>query len=189
MIIVAAGIGLRDEGLGQPGTIDVTLPSGVTVKQVLIYWEGHNPTAVGDPNILVDGGAVTGVEIGGPNFFFGGAYSTTYRADITGDVTLAPGATTSVQVDGMDFEKNNGAGILVVFDDGSRAWDLGVKDGNDLAQTTLDFVKEGRHLFPRQVRLASRYPPHRSLTEGRHLLPRPPGLVGTIALAGQLLLR
>jgi hypothetical protein len=131
--IVVAGIGLRDEGLGQPGTINVTLPSGVTVKQILIYWEGHNPTAVGDPNILVDSSPVAGTEIGGPNFFFGDAYSTTYRADITGDVTLTPGGTTAVVVDGLDFEKNNGAGILVIFDDGTRAWDIGVKDGNDLA--------------------------------------------------------
>ena len=39
--ILLAGTGLSTE---QPGTIDITIPSGVTIKQVLLYWHGIQNT-------------------------------------------------------------------------------------------------------------------------------------------------
>jgi hypothetical protein len=130
--MVGAGVGLRDEGTGQPGTINIDVPAGATVLQVLLYWEGHNPTAAGDPAITVDGNPVTGTLIGGPTYFFTDAYSSTYRADIT-SLGLISAGSNSVEIDNMDYEKNNGAGMLVIYDDGGDTAEIGVKDGNDLA--------------------------------------------------------
>ena len=58
-------------------------PVGATVEQVLLYLEGQNRTAGGDDTIDVNGTVVTGTLIGGPTRFFGNAFSSTYRADIT----------------------------------------------------------------------------------------------------------
>ena len=62
--MIAAGTGL----INQPGTIDITVPDGVTVEQVLLYWSGgaegvNNP---GDDTLTIAGNSVTGTLIGGP---------------------------------------------------------------------------------------------------------------------------
>jgi hypothetical protein len=134
--IVAAGVGLIQ---AQPGTIDITVPPGATVNQVLLYWEGQmRGNVVGDASIVVNGNDVTGVLIGGPTLFFrevGGTdliHSSAFRADITGLDLISEGPN-SIEVGGLDFTfANNGAGILVVFDDGSSS-DIQVRDGLDLA--------------------------------------------------------
>jgi hypothetical protein len=135
--ITAAGVGLGD---AQPGDIVVDVPDGAAVQQVILYWEGTNlATADLTPadTILVDGGPVEGVFIGGDTLFSGtdgnGERTVAYRADITGLGLVGDGIST-ISVGGLDFtEENDGAGVLVVYDDGSPESGIDVRDGNDFA--------------------------------------------------------
>lgn len=127
--VVSAGTGL----LTQPGTIDITIPAGATVNQVLLYWEGQFLKAGdhGDDTITVGGNSVTGTLIGGPTTL-AGVDTETYRADITALGLVAPGAN-SISVTDMDFDfANNGAGILAIIDDGTPR-SIELRDGNDFA--------------------------------------------------------
>jgi hypothetical protein len=124
---VAAGVGLVE---GQPGTINVNVPGAVV--QALLYWEGQDssPSVATTDTISVGATSVTGDLIGGPTRFFSGAFSSTFRADITDLVSSGPNA---LEISGLDYtRRNNGAGVLVIYDDGTAA-EIGVKDGNDLA--------------------------------------------------------
>jgi hypothetical protein len=124
--IVAAGVGLRE---GQPDNIDINVPGAV--QQVILYWEGQQLVSGGDPSININGTPVPGTLIGGPTHFYTNAWSSTYRADITSMGVVASGAN-SIAVSGMDFTReNNGAGIIVIYDDGSTAAEIQVVDGND----------------------------------------------------------
>jgi hypothetical protein len=136
--IVAAGVGLIQ---GQPATINITIPPGATVKQVLLYWEGQMVgNLAGDDTIEVTGPVeVTGALIGGPTYFYnaaggvGAIYSSAFRADITGLGLISDGPN-SLDVGGLNFTfANNGAGILVIFEEASAASDISVRDGLDLA--------------------------------------------------------
>jgi hypothetical protein len=103
--------------------------------QVILYWSGGSVIPdPGDNSIRVDGVNVVGQLIGGPAFFFGNKQFSTYRADITGLGLVGPGFN-SLTVDEMDFgtTEDNGAGLLVIFDDGSGTFAIGVVDGLDLA--------------------------------------------------------
>jgi hypothetical protein len=127
--ILAAGTGM----LTTAGTIDITIPLGVTIKQVLLYWQGvENP----DDNIIVDGNGteITGSLIGtaGPddNRFC-------FRADITARGFVSPGPN-SLSVSGLEFDVNNGAGVLVIIDDGFNAAEIDLLDGDDFAFANLD---------------------------------------------------
>ncbi len=130
--IVSAGVGLAG---GQPGTISIDVPGDV--QQALLYWEGANRgtadyTATMD--ITVDGADVTGDAIGGNTLYSGsdgsGWVTVSYRADITSLVTSGP---QSLLIGGLDFTReNDGAGVLVIYDDGTTA-KLEVRDGNDYA--------------------------------------------------------
>lgn len=140
-IAIATGTGLYANGTGmvsQPGSIVVEVPAGATVKQVLLYWEGFMATDVaGDDTISVSNGgaaeSVTGTLIGGPTFFVSGAYASTFRADITG-LNLVSAGITTLQLSDMVFtEVANGAGVMVIFDDGSSNANIQVRDGSDLA--------------------------------------------------------
>jgi hypothetical protein len=132
--IAIGGVGTRDS---QPGTIRVTVPGTATVKQVLVYWQGDNPTGVGDDQITVEGNNVIGTLIGGPTLFYVNSSGeprngTTFRADIT-SLGLVTAGVNNLDVSGMNFAKNEGAGIVVIYDDGSGPSDILVKDGQDLA--------------------------------------------------------
>lgn len=135
--ILMAGVGLVDV---QPGIIDIEIPAGNSVEQVLLYWEGHETTKTGQgetDTIMINGIEVTGDRIGGPTFFFvapdGRANTSTYRADITALDLLVEGPN-ALTVEGLDFDRrNNGAGVLVVVDDGVSTTELQLKDGNDAA--------------------------------------------------------
>ena len=150
-VAIQSGTGMVSAGTGtnaQPGILHdefnntgFEVPAGATVKQVLLYWEGFAAEngQPGDDTITVTKGAVsnsvTGTLIGGPTLFFNGATASVYRADITGLGLVAAGFNT-LAVSDMDFTSaNNGAGIIVVFDDGSTPTVLGIKDGSDLAFT------------------------------------------------------
>jgi hypothetical protein len=124
--------------VSQPGSITVDVPVGATVNQVLLYWEGFMATnTAGDDTVTISNGGpgqpVTGTLIGGPTFFFSGAYASTFRADIT-DLELITDGITTLQVSDMMFTAAaNGAGIIVIFDDGSSDANIDVRDGSDLA--------------------------------------------------------
>lgn len=128
--IVAAGTGM----VSQPGSFDVSLPDGSTVEQVLLYWEGFMSTNVaGDDTIVVNGNNVTGTKIGGETFFFDGNFSSSFRADIT-NLDLVSAGSNTLTLDGLDFTSvSNGAGVLVIFNDGTGIAEIEVRDGVDLA--------------------------------------------------------
>lgn len=135
-ITIAQGSGIVANGAGLlsgTGTIKIDVPIGTTVKQVLLYWEGqqHYP-GNGDDSIIVNSNHITGTLIGGPTLFFSDVYSSTYRADITSLGLIIPGPNI-LSVSGLAFDyASNGAGILVIYDDGTNA-NIILKDGNDLA--------------------------------------------------------
>ena len=142
-LTLAAGSGVVSNGLGLfpniGGELTINVPAGVTVEQVILYWEGqHLMPAGGDASITVEGNAVTGALIGGPDFFYtAGAdyYSSSYRADITALDLVVPGAN-SLTIADMDFGamKNSGIGILVIYQEvGKPAATIMLRDGNDTA--------------------------------------------------------
>jgi hypothetical protein len=128
---VAAGVGVSHGGDGQPGTITIDVPG--TVQQALLYWEGANlnladfmPTM----EITVNGIAVTGDSIGGNTQFRTDFVTVSYRADIT---SLVDSGHNLLVIDELDFTQvNNGAGVLVIFDDGAPS-EIEIRDGNDYA--------------------------------------------------------
>jgi hypothetical protein len=124
---VAAGTGL----VSQPGTIIVDVPLDAVVKQALLYWEGNvaPPPAPLDDVILVNAVPVRGNFIGG--VVGSSVQFAAYRADITGMVL--PGVN-SFEISGLDFTGvNNGAGVLVIIDDGSGFAEIEIRDGDDRA--------------------------------------------------------
>ncbi|MCD6288079.1 MAG: hypothetical protein J7M12_03080 [Candidatus Hydrogenedentes bacterium] len=129
--VVAAGTGLHT----QPGTITLAIPADATIKQVLLYWEGqHTAPTVGDDTLIINGTEILGTLIGGPTVFFSNVQVSTYRADITRLDLVVTGTTNVLTVTGAEFEyRNDGAGILVVYDDGSRTTTTELRDGQDLA--------------------------------------------------------
>ena len=159
-VAIAPGTGFAVGGAGMhafpdlANTLNVSVPAGASVKQVLLYWEGHFSApafAAGDSTISVNGNPVNGTLIGGPTAFFGqGAGATnqtetfsTYRADITGLGLVAPGAN-ALTISGMLFasnfptgfpfnQGNDGVGVLVIYDNGTDSAVVGVRDGLDLA--------------------------------------------------------
>jgi hypothetical protein len=148
-VAIQSGTGMVSAGTGmnsQPGILHdefnasgFEVPAGATVKQVLLYWEGFTAEdgQPGDDTVTVTKGAVstsvTGTLIGGPTLFFGGATASVYRADIT-DLGLVTPGLNSISVSDMGFTfANNGAGIIVIFDDGSTSTVLDIRDGSDLA--------------------------------------------------------
>ncbi len=140
-IAIASGSGVVAGGTGmisQPGIITVDVPGGATVEQVLLYWEGFMAdNTPGDDTIFISNGGppveVTGTLIGGPAFFFNGAWPSTFRADITA-LGLVTAGTNDLVVDGLNFsDAANGAGVMVIFDDGTGDAQIAVRDGTDLA--------------------------------------------------------
>lgn len=135
-ISIASGTGIVTAGTGllsQPGSIDFSVPAGVAVEQVLIYWEGIGTPA--DDTIVVNSTEVTGSQIGvsSPN----GISRTCYRADITNNGWVTPGSN-SLTVEGLNFgQANDGAGVLVIIDDGSGVAEIEVRDGCDFAYWAL----------------------------------------------------
>ncbi|GEM_PF-1597043 len=143
-LTLASGSGCAVGGVGlftQPGRMTVNVPAGAAVRQALLYWEGqHSAPDNGDNTIRLNGVEITGDVVGGPTLFFlaydGEHYTTSYRADITGLGMVGPGMNTFA-VDGLSFgfdpPRNNGAGMFVIYDDGSGLHDIQVMDGNDCA--------------------------------------------------------
>ncbi len=161
-IEIAAGNGVAVDVVGtrgsqQPADLQVEVPAGATVEQVLLYWNGTvregQPV---DTEITLDGTPVTGQVIGGPTYFFGSnprIHSAAVRADITDLVALTPGSTTTLTVDGMNFDhENNGAGVIAVTDDGTGGT-TSLVDGLDVAYA--NFSEPRRTTVPQTVNFAA----------------------------------
>jgi hypothetical protein len=158
--VVVAGVGMNAFP-NLANSFNVNVPAGATVRQVLLYWEGHwtnhgdyalhTPQVDGDSAISVNGTPVSGTKIGGSTPFFGqdtGAVHgdenfVSYRADITGLNLVHAGAST-LTINDMQFESNfptgfpftqgnDGAGVVVLYDDGTVAPATQLRDGNDMA--------------------------------------------------------
>ena len=138
-IAISPGTGVVTAGTGmnaQPGIISLEVPAGATINQVLLYWEGFTASnSPGDDTIMVSTGGpateVTGSLIGGPTFFFGGAWASSFRADVT-HLGLVAAGLNAVTVDGLSFSNvNNGAALLVIYDDGSSDAQIDIRDGSD----------------------------------------------------------
>jgi len=143
--IVAAGIGLNT----QPATINVDVPLGATVEQVLLYWYGRGSSdgVTGDDTINVDGNSVTGTLIG-QSLGLPFPPSQAYRADITSRGLVSPGLN-MLTIDGMSFTFNNdGAGVIVIFDDGAGASDIQIRDGHDFAAYKQGFTDPLDRMVP-----------------------------------------
>lgn len=148
-IELAAGSGIAYGGVGlisQPATLDIDVPGDVV--QVLLYWSGGTniDPYLGDDTIEIDGTEITGDLIGGPSYFFEDIWFTSYRADITGLGLVGSGAN-SLDVSGLFYDagaedlETNGAGLLVVYDDGTGAT-LALRDGLDLAYFDFPGVRQ-----------------------------------------------
>jgi hypothetical protein len=92
---------------------------------------------LGDEAITVSNGgpavAVTGTPIGGPTYFFTGAHASVFRADISSLGLVGDGVTT-LEISNLVYSyAANGAGVMVVYDDGSTDASIAVRDGSDLA--------------------------------------------------------
>lgn len=142
-IEIAAGSGIAVSGTGmetQPGVIDVEVPADAVVKQVILYWAGGaaDPRE-GDDSITINGQSVTGTLIGGPAYFYRNVYFTAYRADITNLGLVAPG-TNSLTLSDMVYQdgEKNGAGVVVIYDDGAGVSDIQLVDGVDTAYLFFD---------------------------------------------------
>jgi hypothetical protein len=140
-IPISTGTGIVANGTGtlvQPANMSLEVPEGATVKQVLLYWQGFSESELSGDNTIVisNGGApseVIGDLIGGPTLFFSDAWARTYRADITSLGLVAAGPNT-LTVDGLSFgTANNGAGVMVIYDDGSSNAFIDIRDGSDAA--------------------------------------------------------
>ena len=131
--IISAGIGLEDI---QPGYITVDVPLGANVQQVILYWGGDNLSLADKTptdTIQVAGSGVTGKFIGGNTQYTSNEVTVSYRADIT-DLGLVGAGNSTFSVGGLDFtEEQYGAGVLVIFDDGSPTSQVDVRDGSDFA--------------------------------------------------------
>lgn len=124
---VMAGTGLEP----QPGSFDLVVPNGVRIQQVLLYWSGASSNGgVGDNTISINNTHVTGDHIGtGP----GQKTYESFRADIT-ILNLISTGNNTITIEGMEFNnENDGAGILVIYDDGSALAEIDLRDGLDIA--------------------------------------------------------
>lgn len=140
-ISISAGTGLAAKGTGlvsQPGSITVDVPVGASINQVLLYWEGFmlGSTPADDTVTVSAGGpgvAVTGTLIGGPTLGSSGYSASTYRADITSLDLVTDGSSTLTVDDMVGTGATNGAGVIVIFDDGSSDANIDIRDGSDTA--------------------------------------------------------
>ncbi|MCK9997114.1 MAG: hypothetical protein KAH56_12645 [Candidatus Krumholzibacteria bacterium] len=148
-IAIASGTGFSEGGVGMVGVnsaqLTVDVPTDAQVVQALLYWAGGATTGSGDNEISLDGNLVQGELIGGPVLFFGNYEFFAYRADVTGLGLVDAGMNTLTVADfeftGTTLDENNGASILVIYDDGNEA-SITLRDGLDMAyfgfEPTLD---------------------------------------------------
>jgi hypothetical protein len=139
-ISIASGTGIIANGTGlvsQPGFINIEVPSGVTVEQVLLYWAGRGTP---DDTIVVNGTEVTGTKIGEE---LPSSETTAYRYDITGLGLVSAGMVNTLEInDSLFIGRPDGASVVVIIDDGVSSSNITIKDGMDWAWvdgSTLEF--------------------------------------------------
>lgn len=142
---IASGSAIEVAGAGlftQPADINITIPAGASIEQVLLYWQQQTVEGdAGDDTLVIEGTEVTGALIGesfgewdcclSPNLMH-----RSYRADVTSLGVIGAGANT-VTVSGLDagnFERKeaNGAALLVIYDNDGSA-EIDIRDGSDFA--------------------------------------------------------
>jgi hypothetical protein len=141
-IPIAPGSGFVEGGVGMTetdlGVLEITVPTGATINQVLLYWAGATTGAPGDDTVKVDGNEVPGTLIGGPTLFYGTYYFSAFRADVTDRGWVTDGFNsfeiTDFEFDttGGDNDENNGISMVVIYDDGTTA-EIALRDGLDMA--------------------------------------------------------
>ena len=144
--VVVAGTGLKNFRTS-PGILNFAVPAGASIRQVLLYWAGFYDPAYPPENngafpslydiVLTRSGnspkTITGYLIGGPTEVFG-KRNVTYRADITSSGLVTVGSNSiEVTFPNTYLNVDDGAGIVVTYDDGSGIAPLLLKDGNDYA--------------------------------------------------------
>ncbi len=136
--VVAAGVGLA---VNQTGDINIAVPDGSTVKQVLLYWGGSNDSSSveSSANIIVDGKEIIGELIGGPYVGSQNWNGLAFRADIT-DLDLVVSGNNTLTVYKINFELvANGAGVMVIYEKVSLGEaEISILDGHDFAYHSFD---------------------------------------------------
>ena len=145
--IVAAGVGMVNKSSSSSqadwaGDISVYVPHGAEIQQVLLYWEGRGAPSANNIEVrkrlpeeagwilLSATNPVTDRVLIGQAF---SANSYAYRADVTNLTLVEPGHS-RFSVKGLDFSTNNdGAGVIVIFQEGSGEAQVQLVDGNDFA--------------------------------------------------------
>lgn len=136
--VVAAGVGMINADVMMGGDISVYVPHGAEIQQVLLYWEGRGYLSTPDKKVMVrkrlpeeesDWKNVEDEVMIGASTFLN---SEAYRADVTGLELVVPGHSL-FSVKGLDFTHNDGAGVIVIFNDASGDADVQLIDGNDFA--------------------------------------------------------
>ena len=136
--VVAAGVGMINADVMKGGDISVYVPHGAEIQQVLLYWEGRGYLSTPDKKVMVrkrlpeeesDWKNVEDEVMIGASAFLN---SKAYRADVTGLELVVPGHSL-FSVKGLDFTHNDGAGVIVIFNDASGDADVQLLDGNDYA--------------------------------------------------------
>ena len=147
-LATASGTGITSGGVGTletgGGVIDITVPAGATIEQVVVYWGGRarngNQPEGQDDDILVDGNDVTGTLVGTAGVAGVGNKAFTFGADITALGVVSDGAN-SITIAGFedpnpgtgDF-RADGASIVVIYSvDGDEEMQFFIRDGADLA--------------------------------------------------------
>ncbi len=128
--MIVAGQGVRD---GQPANLNITIPAGATIHQVVAYWsvvDWDLAKLAPNDSTTMAGQVVNGVRIGDPQLIFNTGYTAAYRADVTALNLLVPGNNV-IAVAGVDFVWPGGAGLVAFVDDGGAAVEFEQFDGND----------------------------------------------------------
>ena len=150
-VVLAEGSGVAVGGIGlftQPGALTVEVPDGAEVNQVLLYIEAGRRSADPEPtkSITVEGNALSCPIIGGPTNFYADVYHSTHRCDITG-LGLVKAGSNTLSVSGLpDGDRNDGAGIMVIYREPGQDAAITMVDGTDTA--FVDFVGDQRSTEP-----------------------------------------
>ncbi|QIZ76847.1 DUF7467 domain-containing protein [Ferrimonas lipolytica] len=172
---INAGNKIRISGTGlhslpeQPGVISITVNEGETIERALLYWQVFDVDSQFDTSLQVvrdDGnmydvfGTIIGTHVndsGTQDLAFYDALSATIRADIT-DLLRSGGNTFSITglddislPPGKGDDGKNGAGILLIYSDGSSST-VQLVDGHDAGWWGGVRTSNDNLTYTRQVR-------------------------------------
>ncbi len=144
--VAVAGVGMGGVNSGTL-TLNPPLPSGATVEQAWLYWNGTDPddtSGGGDGNVafnanVLSTGLGTAQLFAGPAFWATNRFAYAYRADVTSYVSPSTSSYTFTDPYSSDpdqFDIPNGAALVVIYKDTSvtKPRIVEVWQGMDLAQ-------------------------------------------------------